>query len=376
MIYLDNAATSLKKPVSLYPSMLWNTVFNSANSGRGGHFYSIRASELIYKTTESLCTLFNIKSPEQIAYTHNATLALNMGILGILDKDSHAIITQMEHNSVLRPVHKTCRYTVIKADSMGRINPQDIEKAICDDTKMIICTHASNVSGTIMPIDEIAKIAHRHNLYFMLDAAQSAGSIPIDVEKTGIDIMAFSGHKGLMMPMGTGGIYVKEGINLNPLITGGTGSLSESPTQPDFMPDMLQSGTLNAPAIISAKKSVDFILSETVEAIHKKESYLASRVINDLKNIDNITVHSPEIYRNGTVAFNIKDKDSVTVADILNRDFGICTRGGWHCAYPAHIALGTEKTGAVRASFGYFNTEKHAKMLIDAIYKIISKNYV
>lgn len=376
MIYLDNAATSLKKPVSLYPSMLWNTVFNSANSGRGGHFYSIRASELIYKTTESLCTLFNIKSPEQIAYTHNATLALNMGILGVLNKNSHAIITQMEHNSVLRPVHKICRYTVIKADSMGRINPKDIEKAICEDTKMIICTHASNVSGTIMPIDEIAEIAHRHNLYFMLDAAQSAGSIPIDVEKTGIDIMAFSGHKGLMMPMGTGGIYIKEGITLNPLVTGGTGSLSESPFQPDFMPDMLQSGTLNAPAIISAKKSVDFILSETVEAIHKKESYLASRVINDLKNISNVTVHSPEIYRNGTVAFNIKNKDSVTVSDILNRDFGICTRGGWHCAYPAHIALGTQKTGAVRASFGYFNTEKHAKLLIDAIYKIISKNYV
>ncbi len=376
MIYLDNAATSLKKPASLYPSMLKNTVFNSANSGRGGHFYSIRASELIYKTTESLCTLFNIKSPEQIAYTHNATLALNMGILGVLDKNSHAIITQMEHNSVLRPVHKTCRYTVIKADSMGRINPKDIEKAICDDTKMVICTHASNVCGTIMPIDEISKIAHRHGLYFMLDAAQSAGSIPIDVIKTGIDIMAFSGHKGLMMPMGTGGIYVRDGITINPLITGGTGSLSESPLQPDFMPDMLQSGTLNAPAIISAKKSVDFIICETVEAIQEKESYLATRVINDLKNIDNVTVHSPEIYRNGTVAFNIRNKDSVEVSDILNRDFGICTRGGWHCAYPAHIALGTEKKGAVRASFGYFNTEKHAKKLVDAIYKISSKNYV
>lgn len=376
MIYLDNAATSLKKPISLYPSMLWNTVINSANSGRGGHFYSIRASELIYKTTELLCTLFNIKSPEQIAYTHNATLALNMGILGILDGNSHAIITQMEHNSVLRPVHKTCRYTMVRADSMGRINPKDIEKAICDDTKMIICTHASNVCGTIMPIDEIAKIAHRHNLYFMLDAAQSAGAIPIDVEKTGIDIMAFSGHKGLMMPMGTGGIYVKEGISINPIITGGTGSLSESLIQPDFMPDMLQSGTLNAPAIISAQKSIDFILSETVDAIHKKESYLATRVINDLKNIDNVTVHSPEIYRNGTVAFNINNKNSIEVSDILNREFGICTRGGWHCAYPAHTALGTEKTGAVRASFGYFNTEKHAKKLIDAIYKIISKKYV
>ena len=210
----------------------------------------------------------------------------------------------------------------------------------------------------------------------MLDAAQSAGAIPIDVEKTGIDIMAFSGHKGLMMPMGTGGIYVKEGISINPIITGGTGSLSESLIQPDFMPDMLQSGTLNAPAIISAQKSIDFILSETVDAIHKKESYLATRVINDLKNIDNVTVHSPEIYRNGTVAFNINNKNSIEVSDILNREFGICTRGGWHCAYPAHTALGTEKTGAVRASFGYFNTEKHAKKLIDAIYKIISKKYV
>ena len=374
MIYLDNAATPLKKPLSLYPSVLKNTIINSANAGRGGHFYSLRASELIYKTTEALCELFNINSPEQISYTQNATLALNLGILGILDKDSHAIITQMEHNSVLRPVHKTCRYTSIKADRLGRISTKDIEKAIEKNTKMIICTHASNVCGTIMPIDEIAKIAHRHNLYFMLDAAQSAGAIPIDVEKTDIDIMAFSGHKGLMMPMGTGGIYVKEGIFLKPVITGGTGSFSQNLEQPLIMPDMLQSGTLNAPAIIAGKKSIDFILREGVSNIHKKENYLSSMLINDLKNIKNISVHSPEIQRNGTVAFNIANIDSVTVSDILNRDFGICTRGGWHCAYPAHAALGTKETGCVRASFGYFNTEKHAKALTNAIYKIIKKN--
>ncbi|MBR3791731.1 MAG: aminotransferase class V-fold PLP-dependent enzyme [Clostridia bacterium] len=375
MIYLDNAATSLKKPNSLYPSILKNTIINSANAGRGGHFYSLRASELIYKTSESLCELFNIKEPEQIAYMQNATMALNSGILGMLDKDSHVIITQMEHNSVLRPVHKTCEYTMIKADKQGRINIKDIEKAITKNTKMIICTHASNVCGTIMPIDKISKIAHRHGLYFMVDAAQTAGSVPIDVQKTDIDILAFSGHKGLMMPMGTGGIYVKNGIKIKPVITGGTGSFSESLEQPDIMPDMLQSGTLNAPAIISAKKSIDFILREGTGEILKKETELSDFLINELNNIKNVVVHSPLTNRNGTVAFNIKNMDSVEVADILNTDYKICTRGGWHCAYPAHCALGTQKSGAIRASFGYFNSKDDAKKLVDAIYKISQKKF-
>ncbi len=374
MLYLDNAATSLKKPFSLYPAILKNTILNSANAGRGGHFYSLRASELIYNTSEALCELFNIKNPEQIAYTQNATMALNMGISGILDKNSHVIITQMEHNSVLRPVHRTCRYTMVKADKFGRIKTKDIENAITKDTKMIICTHASNVCGTIMPIDEISEVAHKKGLYFMVDAAQTAGSVPIDVSKTKIDILAFSGHKGLMMPMGTGGIYVNKDIKLNPLITGGTGSLSQSLEQPDFMPDMLQSGTLNAPAIISAKKSIDFILKQGKGEILKKEKELADFLIEELYNIKGIRVHSPLTNRNGTVAFNISDMDSVLVSEILNNDYKICTRGGWHCAYPAHCALGTEKHGAVRASFGYFNSKKDAIRLVDAIYKISEKN--
>ncbi len=375
MLYLDNAATSLKKPASLYPSILKNTIINSANAGRGGHFYSMRASELIYKTSESLCELFNIKDPEQIAYTQNATMALNMGILGILDKDSHVIITQMEHNSVLRPVHKTCQYTMINADKLGRINVSDIEKAITKNTKMIICTHASNVCGSIMPINEISKIAHKNGLLFMVDVAQTAGSVPIDVWKTGIDILAFSGHKGLMMPMGTGGIYVKNGIKLKPVIIGGTGSFSENLEQPDIMPDMLQSGTLNAPAIISAKKSIDFILRQGTGEILKKEKELGDFLIEELNNIKGVIVHSPLTNRNGTVAFNLKNRDSVEITQILNTDYKICTRGGWHCAYPAHCALGTQKRGAVRASFGYFNSKKDARKLVDAIYKISQKNF-
>ena len=376
MIYLDNAATSLKKPISLYPSILKNTIINSANAGRGGHFYSLRASELIYKTSESLCELFNIDDPERIAYTQNATMALNMGILGLLDKNSHVIITQMEHNSVLRPIHKTCPHTMIMADKSGRINVSDIEKAITDNTKMIICTHASNVCGSIMPIDEISKIAHKYGLYFMVDAAQTAGSVPIDVRKTDIDIMAFSGHKGLMMPMGTGGIYVKNGIRLTPVITGGTGSFSENLEQPDFMPDILQSGTLNAPAIISAKESIDFILKQGSGEILKKEVELSDFLIDELNNVKNVTIHSPLANRNGTVSFNIKNRDSVEIAEILNTDYKICTRGGWHCAYPAHCALNTQKSGTVRASFGYFNSKSDAIKLVDAIYKISEKSCI
>ena len=355
--------------------MMKNTITNSANSGRGGHFYSLRATKKIYDTTEAICTLFNIENPERIAYTQNATYALNMGILGVLDKNSHVIITQMEHNSVIRPVTKACRHSVIKADRHGRIRPSDILRAIRYNTKMIISTHASNVCGTIMPISKISEIAHGNGLLFMVDAAQTAGCLPIDVQKDGIDIMAFSGHKGLMTPMGVGGLYVGENIDIEPIITGGTGSLSESAVQPDFMPDMLQSGTLNAPAIIAAKESIDLILKETPGAIGDKERELAVRLIEDLKNIDKIQIYGlgNEKDRNGTVAFNVKGLDSVMCAQILNDEYKICTRGGWHCAYPAHCALGSEKNGAVRASFGYFNTARDVQKLTDAVYKISKK---
>ena len=371
MIYLDNAATSFKKPFLVYPAILINSVKNSANAGRGGHFYSLRASAKIYETTESLCRLFNIPQPENICYTQNATHALNIGILGMLDDTSHVIITQMEHNSVLRPVNRLCKYTVVNANKKGQINIADIEKSIRPDTKMIICTHISNVCGTVMPVEEISKIAKKHNIFFMLDASQSAGNTPIDVLALNVDLMAFSGHKGLMMPMGTGGLYVKENTPIKPFITGGTGSYSAMLTQPDIMPDMLQSGTLNAPAIISAKKSVDFIIRHTPAAIGEKEKYLALKFIEKIKNMNNVELLGLEDGdRGGTVAFNIKNCDSIYISEILNDRFHICTRGGWHCAYPSHIALGSEKTGAVRASFGYFNNLRHVNKLADAVYSL------
>lgn len=371
MIYLDNAATSYNKPYGVYFQMLKNTVINSANAGRGGHYYSIRAAKGIYETQEAICELFNISSPDRLAFTQNATQALNYAILGILSKNSHAIITQMEHNSVLRPVHKSCSYTIVKADNEGYVNPCDIEKAIKPTTKMIIMTHASNVCGAIEPIREVSQIAHRNGIIFMVDAAQTAGCLDIDVERDGIDLLAFSGHKGLMTPMGVGGLYVKEGIDIKPVITGGTGSMSKSILQPDFMPDMLQSGTLNAPAIISAKKSVNLILKETPKAIGDMERELAKGLIEELKNINKIKIYGPQNKnRNGTVAFNIEGMDSVSVAAELNDKYKICTRGGWHCAYPAHEAIGSEKNGAVRASFGFFNTKRDVNKLVDAVLKI------
>lgn len=374
MLYLDNAATSYKKPAEVYASVIKNTVINSSNAGRGGHFYSIRAAKEIYETSEAICRLFNIPSPDRLAYTQNATYALNMGILGILSHSSHAVITQMEHNSVLRPVHSTCKYTMVKADKFGRVLAEDIKHAIRPDTKMIIMTHASNVCGTIEPIEETANIAHRHGLIFMVDAAQTGGCLPIDVQKSDIDLLAFSGHKGLMTPMGVGGLYVREGVELKPVITGGTGSMSESLNQPEFMPDMLQSGTLNAPAIIAARQSVELIIKETPKAIAEREKEMAIRLIERLKNIKGVSVYGLDKgKRNGTVAFNIDKLDSVRAAEILNDSYKICTRGGWHCAYPAHEALGTQQSGAVRASFGYFNSNKDADRLAMAVSDMTKK---
>jgi len=214
MIYLDNPATSMQKPACVLSAMDRNTRNASVNAGRGGHRASIMGASGIGETQEVLADFFGIKNPERIAFTCNATHALNMAIAGILKPDDHAIITSMEHNSVIRPVHKICDYTMVYANEKGEILPKDIEKAIQSNTKLIIATHVSNVCGSVLPIKEIGKICKKHNIPFLLDSAQSAGILPIDVEEMNVSLLAFSGHKGLMGPLGTGGLYVKEGIEL------------------------------------------------------------------------------------------------------------------------------------------------------------------
>ena len=374
MIYLDNPATSMKKPKIVYDMMYKNTVNYSVNAGRGGHFASIKGAEGIIKTQEVLADLFNIKTPERIAFTQNATYALNMAISGFLTPRDHIIITSMEHNSVLRPVHRLCSYTIVKADREGVINPADIERAILKNTKLIITTHASNVCGSIMPVYEIGKICKKHGIPYLLDTAQTAGIIPIDVEKMNISMLAFSGHKGLLGPLGTGGLYICENIDLTPIIVGGTGTESANRNQPKNMPEMLHSGTMNTPAIMTLADSVKYIKSIGVKNIGMHEKELATYLIDGLLNIGGVKVYGKrDGDRNGTVAFNIKDADSQEISDILNNDYQIATRGGYHCSYIAHETLGTEKTGAVRAGFGAFSKKEEADALLSAVSKISKK---
>lgn len=374
MIYLDNPATSMKKPKIVYDMMYKNTVNYSVNAGRGGHFASIKGAEGIIKTQETLADLFNIKTPERIAFTQNATYALNMAISGFLTPRDHVIITSMEHNSVLRPVHRLCSYTIVKADREGVLNPADIERAILKNTKLIITTHASNVCGSIMPVYEIGKICKKHGIPYLLDTAQTAGIIPIDVEKMNVSMLAFSGHKGLLGPLGTGGLYISDEIDLSPIIVGGTGTESANRNQPKNMPEMLHSGTMNTPAIMTLAESVKYIKSVGVENIGMHEKELATYLIDGLLNIDGVKIYGRRSgERNGTVAFNIKDADSQEISDILNNDYKIATRGGYHCSYIAHETLGTEKTGAVRAGFGAFSKKEEADALLAAASKISKK---
>lgn len=366
MLYLDNAATSLKKPFSVYAFMIKNTIFNSVNAGRGGHKLSVRGMAGIVDTQDLAAELFNINNPQNIAFTQNATYALNMVILGVLCRGGHVIVTEMEHNSVLRPVYRLGDYTVVKADKYGRVKPAAIKKAIRENTKLIVCTHASNVCGTIQPIEEIGKIAKANNILFMVDAAQTAGCLTVDAEKSGADFIVFSGHKGLMGPLGTGGVFVKNPDSLEAVITGGTGSGSESITQPRIMPDMLHSGTINTPAIIALGKGIKYVLERGTDEIAGHEKRLAREFEARLRNMDNVKIYGSN-NKIATVAFNIGVNDSAYTEQLLGDD--IAVRAGYHCAPLAHKALGTQNTGAVRVSFGAFNRMSDVYKIADRVYK-------
>lgn len=374
MIYLDNAATSFKKPDCVLRATCEALYKSCANPGRSGHDLSLAAGEILYDTRKKLSELFNIENPERIVFCNNTTDALNKGIKGVMARGGHIITTSMEHNSVIRPIkaleEKGVTHSILKSNEYGELDFAKLEKLIKRETKLIVMAHASNVCGNIYNIKKVARIAHKNNVLFMVDAAQSAGCIPIDCED--IDLLAFPGHKGMMAPMGSGGLYVKEGVEIKPIIEGGTGSASESLTQPDFFPDMLESGTLNVPAIAGLGKAAEFILSVGVENIGRHEMMLRRRFEEKIKNLKNVKVYGSN-NKCGISSFNISGIDCVEVAQILNDEYRICVRSGLHCAYLAHKSLKTHETGLTRVSFGYFNTIKDADACADAIYKI-SKN--
>lgn len=370
MLYLDNAATTARKPVSVYTSLFANTVFHSGNAGRGGHRKSMEATRAIVDTQDQIAKLFNIDNPQNIVFTQNATYAINTAILGTVTNGGHIIVTEMEHNSVLRPAYLLGNYTIVKADKYGKVAASDVEKAILPDTCLIVCTHASNVCGTIEPVCEIGQIAKKYDIPFLVDAAQTGGCVTVDAKAMNADFIAFSGHKGLLGPLGTGGLYMKDPASLRPLVTGGTGSDSESIIQPDFMPDKFHSGTVNSPAIAALSKGVEYILKRGVENIEYHELKLAHRFRSELMNMKNVT-----IYGDGkgiaTVAFNINGMDSDEFFSYMGNRAAV--RTGYHCAPLAHRALGTYKTGAVRVSFGIYNQMRDVRKMVDIIHEICRK---
>ena len=367
MLYLDNAATTARKPFSVYVSLIKNTLFSSGNAGRGEYKKSMAAVRAVVDAQDNIARLFNIPEPQNIIFTQNATYALNTAILGTVKNGGHIIITAMDHNSVLRPAYLLGNYTIISADKLGRVKAEDVEAAICDDTELIVCTHASNVCGTMEPVNKIGCIAKKYGVPFLVDAAQTAGCATVDAQMMNADMIAFAGHKGLMGPLGTGGLYIKNPDKLYPIVTGGTGSNSESLIQPDFMPDKFHSGTVNAPAIAALGKGVEYILKRGVEDIANYENCLAKRFRENLINMDGVTVYG-DGSGTATVAFNLNGLDSGEVSACIGDRAAI--RAGYHCAPLAHKSLGTLETGAVRVSFGIYNKKRDVDKITDMVYSV------
>ena len=374
MIYLDNAATTVQKPSCVADAVV-NAMGNLGNSGRGVHGTSLTASRVIYDTRAALAALFNAPSPARVAFTSNSTEALNTALLGLFTAGDHVISTDLEHNSVLRPLYLLQQQGVavdfIPADTQGQIHYEDFEKLLRPNTRAIVCTHASNLTGDTLDIARIGKFAHEHGLLFVVDASQTAGALPIDMKQMHIDVLCFTGHKSLMGPQGTGGLCVAEGVEIHPLKSGGTGVQTYLPHQPVEMPTHLEAGTLNGHGIAGLGAALNFINSVGIEAIHNHETSLMQRFHEGVRNLEGVAIYGDFTRdRAPIVTLNIGDIPSGEVADILSGEFSIATRAGAHCAPRLHTALGTVEQGAVRFSFGYYNTVEDVDAAIAAVRSI------
>ena len=383
MIYLDNAATSYPKPDRVYSEINRCMREYCANPGRGGHSMAIISSNAVMEAREVVSSFFNISNPMQLCFTKNATEALNIAIKGILKPGDHVITTSMEHNSVIRPLKSLesdwdIKLTIVKGNNIGRVEIEDIQSSITSKTRLIICTMSSNVNGLIFPVKEIGKIARKNGVAFLVDASQGAGTISIDVLDMCIDLLAFPGHKGLMGPQGTGGLYVRDGLILSPITQGGTGSNSENLFQPEIMPDLLESGTLNTPGIIGLGCGIQFINTLGLDKLKLHKYMLTKRLMEGMEEINGIRMYSTNNIgeNSGIVAMNFIDSDATEVSYILDKEYGIATRAGLHCAPLAHSTLGTLKSGAVRFSIGCFNTPDEIDYTLEALRKIKKKNSI
>jgi selenocysteine lyase/cysteine desulfurase len=408
VIYLDNAATTIKKPPEVLDAVM-AAMSGLGNASRGAHAGALDASRAVYDARVKAAAFFGCPRPDHVAFTSNSTEALNVAICGTLRPGDHVITTALEHNSVLRPLYRLeaeqgVALDIVGADPGGRVDYGAFERLIRPQTRAIVCTHASNLTGICLDVAYIGAIARRHGVLFIVDASQSAGAIPIHMTAMGIDILCFTGHKGLMGPQGTGGLCVREGVDIRPLKVGGTGVHTYSKEQPSQWPTRLEAGTLNAHGIAGLSAAFDFLERTGLDAIMEKESALLYRFLRGIGCIDGIEVYgapphltasrpasaNPCINRSAAdgatptclprataegphtavCALNIRDRDPAWVADELSETYGIATRAGAHCAPLMHRALGTEGRGAVRFSFSYFTTEDEIDAAIDALGEI------
>lgn len=372
MIYLDNAATTMHKPQVVIDAVV-QAMNSLGNAGRGANEASLSAARIIYDTRDRLAQLFHAESAKRIAFTCNSTESLNIAIKGSLNPGDHVITTTLEHNSVLRPLYEMqsqgVELTVIESDKRGCICYDDFEKAIRPETRVIVCTNGSNLTGNRLDIERVGKIAADHGIRFIVDASQTAGVFEIDVQKMHIDILCFTGHKGLLGPQGTGGIYVREGIELRPLKSGGSGVDTYNTHHPAGMPTALEAGTLNGHGIAGLGAGVKYIMDTGMEHIRETEQHYMWKFYNGVKDIPGVKIYGDfeTEDRCPIVTLNIADYDSSEVSDELLMTYGISTRPGAHCAPLMHKALGTVDQGAVRFSFSHFNTEEEIDAAIAAI---------
>ncbi len=372
MIYMDNAATTIHKPEEVRAAVM--AAFDTmGNAGRGASVPALDASRIIYGTREKLARLFHAGDPRRIVFTANSTESLNIALKGLFSGGDHVITTVLEHNSVLRPLYE-CRengveLTILGCDGKGRISYEEMEAAVQADTKAVVCTHASNLTGNMTDLERVGTMAKRHGLLFVVDASQTAGVWPIDVEKMQIDVLCFTGHKSLLGPQGTGGMYVREGVHIRPLLSGGSGIDTYNEKHPAEMPTALEAGTLNGHGIAGLGAALSWIEKTDMDRIRRRELSLMRKFYDGVFRIPGVTVYGDfeTEKRAPVVSLNILDYDSSEVSDELSTVYGIVTRPGAHCAPLMHSALGTVEQGAVRFSFSFFNTEEEVDLAIDAV---------
>ncbi|MCQ5143080.1 aminotransferase class V-fold PLP-dependent enzyme [Enterocloster bolteae] len=380
MIYLDNAATTFRKPEAVYHAVDECLRGYCANPGRSGHMPAARASREVYRTRECIAGMFGIANPEQVIFTSNGTDALNLALHGVLRQGDHVVCTSMEHNSILRPLHalgeQGITHTVVDTGPSGLLDVGAVEQVFKKNTRLLAVTHASNLTGIVNPLKELGSLCHRRGVIFLVDAAQTAGVVRINVEEMNIGLLAAPGHKALFGIHGTGLLYVREDIELKELKQGGTGSYSSEPRQPDILPDRYESGTLNLPGIVALGWGVEFVRHTGIGAIQEKERRLTSLMMDGLLGIRGVTVYGDKepCRRVPVISFNMRGYTSAEAAALLDERYQICVRPGLHCAPLAHRSLATGQAGAIRMSLSYFNTEEEVGQALDAVRELSDRH--